>query len=218
MYHKDYRDCRYCLVTSSFLPLSISSLSFNLSLSPRQSPDASVSLSLPTFLLSLCQYVVSFTSHSCQMLCIWCLPSAYTNICRFLSFPPLSYSSQSTFLPPLHSCTKHTHLAFAPNQQREVPGGGDPSRWQWRSAAASRTVLCGSASAFGDDLVSQSVIHTGSINIWWSHRTARCYSATGKNTVKCILLQRNEKLFYCWLSSDILKTFCASFSQCIDSY
>lgn len=51
----------------------------------------------------------------------------------------------------------HKHFAFS-CLQREVPGGGDPSMWQRRSAAASRTSMCGSVFAFGDDLVSQSFI------------------------------------------------------------
>lgn len=87
--------------------------------------------------------------------------------------PPVPFSLQS-----LYSCTKYTHLAFAPSQQREVPGGGDQSQWQRRSAAASRTAMCGFVCAFGDDLVSQSLTlglltygdHTGQIHSIHSHR------------------------------------------------
>lgn len=99
--------------------------------------------------------------------------SLNTNTYPILPLLPLSPLPLPPFLapptvPPAPST--QTHLACAPDQQREVPGGGDPSQWQRRSAAASRTAMCGSVSAFGDDLVSQSVIHTGANNIWWSHR------------------------------------------------
>lgn len=70
---------------------------------------------------------------------------------------PLS-SSQSPFILSLCTCTNYTHLAFAPKPAKrrcQVEEIHHSDRW---SAAASRTAMCGSVSAFGDDLVSQSFI------------------------------------------------------------
>lgn len=71
---------------------------------------------------------------------------------------PLSSSSQSPFILSLSTCTNYTHLAFAPKPAKrrcQVEEIHHSDRW---SAAASRTTMCGSVSAFGDDLVSQSFI------------------------------------------------------------
>lgn len=68
--------------------------------------------------------------------------------------------SCSTFLLlPQERKYTHTHTSciFLP-----AKGGarwGDPSKWQRRSAAASRTTMCGYVFAFEDDLVSQSFTH-----------------------------------------------------------
>ncbi len=137
------------------------------------------------------------TPHSLSCLCpppplylFLALPSPLF-FCLYIAAPSTQPHTTHT-----HKHThKLTHLAFAPSQQREVPGGGDPSQWQRRSAAASRTVMCVSVSAFGDDLVSQSFIHTGSINIQWSYRADWYHSASENHLVKYILLLLHEKIF-----------------------
>ncbi len=130
---------------------------------------------LANALHSLSSFYFPSSSHACK--CNGCqrihiglslqVESVYTNIHFTLPFLPLSPStpfpsflffSVSLFLLSLQSWNKNTHHAFAPCQQRKVPGGEDPSQWQRLSAAASRTAMCSSVSAFGDDLVSQSLM------------------------------------------------------------
>lgn len=60
---------------------------------------------------------------------------------------------------------RNTHLVFAPSQQREAPGGGDPSQWQRRRAEAVAEQSCVAGSLpFATTL---SVIHAGDTQALW---------------------------------------------------
>lgn len=76
--------------------------------------------------------------------------------------------------------TTHT-LPPLLNQQREVPGGGDPSQWQveCRSQQNSHVWLCLCLWR----RPCQSVIYTSSNNIWWLQAADSYYSATEQNMV-----------------------------------
>lgn len=67
----------------------------------------------------------------------------------------------------LCTSSSYTHLEFAPNTPkggaRQVEAIHHRDRW---ADALCRKAMCGSLSAFGDDLVSHPRVHTGPINIW----------------------------------------------------
>lgn len=60
---------------------------------------------------------------------------------------------------------RNTHLVFAPSQQREAPGGGDPSQWQRRRAEAVAEQSCVAVSLPFETTLS--VIHTGDTQALW---------------------------------------------------
>lgn len=68
------------------------------------------------------------------------------------------------FTDSIHTL-RNTHLVFAPSQQREAPGGGDPSQWQRRRAEAVAEQSCVAVSLPFETTLS--VIHTGDTQALW---------------------------------------------------
>lgn len=140
----------------------------------------------------------SHSSHACKYNifivfreCTWISPEAIT-----LAFLPNCHHTYTKNPTPLHlflvlpSCpffclyapalTTHT-LPLLLNQQREVPGGGDPSQWQVECCSQQNSHVWLCLCLWRRPC--QSVIYTGSNNIWWSHAADSYYSATEKNMV-----------------------------------
>lgn len=91
--------------------------------------------------------------------------SKYTQISKLPVLHILCFFFSLCFFTDSIHTLRNTHLVFDPSQQREAPGGGDPSQWQRRRAEAVAEQSCVAVSLPFETTLS--VIHTGDTQALW---------------------------------------------------